>query len=843
MDWLNSAKNLISSATQTVSNFLTSLSSSATPTNIVPGFTTVSGTPQTIYPQAAYNPPPILGTLATYVAGQAQPYINAANVAYNVVQNSLDPQINQMLGTAINGINSISNQVNSWIAQSNSIMAQSNNSVNLNLTGLMGQIDRLTGGMAGNIFATINGALSTYGPMIERIVKAAMPDTFPLINSSIETITRLGNQFNNFYDVFARELQEIADENNTTIIELNNEYQRSFVESQKQIIDTIFNRINEDSGVLVEETKDILTQIGDFLSEIINGLGKLPDELVKELSRLGSNFEAHLNNTIGQSFREWRDYFHGQLNSIQSLLDDIKDGDITSYTQLSERIYKLSGNSGFINFIISVASVFPVILNLVNAPSSVLSDRMRQLAIADTEFAQLSTSELSELAIRGNITIAEYLQKMSDLGFSGSNAGKIVALRRNLLDPTTVQMLYLRGTITDEQREEALKSIGYYPDDIARLKTLYDVIPPIPDLIRMTVREVFDKGQAERLGLFRNFPEDVVPFAEKQGINREWMMKYWAAHWELPSPTMGFEMFQRNIIGEPELDDLLRALDYSPVWHDKLKQLNYNPLTRVDVRRMYGLGVMNYDEIIRAYQDIGYSPENARRLADFTVKYESKSPENPGNKERDLSLSQYLKAYKRKLRNYDDTLAAIISLGYDAGEATLLIQLEDSATQLEAYPDKTSDFRDRMVKLARNSYSKRLMDFNEAKSILTQWGYTDIEADTELHYLDLEYEIKIKDSLTNYVKSAYIEKILSRTECIDFLSANGFLAGEIDRLMGELDILALMRDKRPSIADLTKWVRGGYIDLTTYIEELQGHGIADKYIPMYIAANGLNISE
>jgi hypothetical protein len=106
----------------------------------------------------------------------------------------------------------------------------------------------------------------------------------------------------------------------------------------------------------------------------------------------------------------------------------------------------------------------------------------------------------------------------------------------------------------------------------------------------------------------------------KKGLTKEWAERYWAAHWSLPSPQQGFEMLHRGIIGRDDLLLLLRALDIMPFWRDRLIEMAFEPLNRIDVRRMYSLGVLTEQDVTTAYKDLGYNEINANRLTDFVVK-------------------------------------------------------------------------------------------------------------------------------------------------------------------------------------------------------------------------------
>ena len=135
--------------------------------------------------------------------------------------------------------------------------------------------------------------------------------------------------------------------------------------------------------------------------------------------------------------------------------------------------------------------------------------------------------------------------------------------------------------------DESLGKIGIHPDYFEMYKELSNVIPPVSDIITMAVREVFTPEIAERFGQYEDFPEPLEDWAGKKGLSKEWAERYWAAHWSLPSATQGFSMLHRGVIDQTELNMLLRAQDVMPFWRDKLTQIAYRPLTRVDVRRMY----------------------------------------------------------------------------------------------------------------------------------------------------------------------------------------------------------------------------------------------------------------
>ena len=168
---------------------------------------------------------------------------------------------------------------------------------------------------------------------------------------------------------------------------------------------------------------------------------------------------------------------------------------------------------------------------------------------------------------------------------------------------------------------DELSKIGVHNNYHGLYKELAYQIPPVADIITMAVREAFTPDIAARFGQYQDLPSEFVEWVGKKGLSKEWAERYWAAHWSLPSPQQGFEMLHRGVIGEDDVNMLMRALDIMPYWRDKLIQIAYRPLSRVDVRRMYALGVIDTSGIRKAYRDIGYNEYNADLMTKFTIAY------------------------------------------------------------------------------------------------------------------------------------------------------------------------------------------------------------------------------
>jgi len=359
------------------------------------------------------------------------------------------------------------------------------------------------------------------------------------------------------------------------------------------------------------------------------------------------------------------------------------------------------------------------------------------------------------------------------------------AFRPTLLAITEILEAHRRGIIpTKDERDEYLARMGLSQQLIDVLDRLQWYIPTAQDVIRFGVREVYTPRIAQQFGLFAE-GDDVYEKAKKDldaaGVDKETFMKYWAAHWELPSITMGFEMLHRGIIDLETMKMLLRAHDVMPFWRDKIIQVAYSPFTRVDVRRMHKLGVLSDEELVRAYMDIGYDEEKAKKLAEFTIRYNA-DPENSEQTALDRELEEFKKLTKSDLLK-----------GYRLG----------------------------------------LFDENEVRSGLVQLGYSEESAEYLIQRENFDVTMDMTDRQVNIIKNYYLTGVWDKPKTIAELGKLALPAKYIDNLMFIWEFEKNLKPKTPSKSELFKFYSEGIIDLETLKKELSNLGYSQKYIDWY----------
>jgi len=291
---------------------------------------------------------------------------------------------------------------------------------------------------------------------------------------------------------------------------------------------------------------------------------------------------------------------------------------------------------------------------------------------------RLDPSTIYQAIWRDLVPDQDWTNDLDDAGFHDDRKQVIEVVLRPKVGVSELLTQWLRHEKQDSLIDPELIAQGWTTERIAIMKELSEVIPNVGDLISMAVREAFTPATIELFKYGEDFPTAILPFTRKQGLDDEWVYKYWYAHWVLPSIGQGFQMLHRLRPGTTDvpfemedLQTLLRTADIAPFFRQRLIETAYTPLTRVDVRRMYGMGTLARDGVYNAYLDGGYNEANAELMTDFTIKFESQE-------QRDLTRSVIISAYERTVMPLEETRTSLVDIGYSTENADLFIAISDT---------------------------------------------------------------------------------------------------------------------------------------------------------------------
>lgn len=334
----------------------------------------------------------------------------------------------------------------------------------------------------------------------------------------------------------------------------------------------------------------------------------------------------------------------------------------------------------------------------------------------------LGAGDLVELWRRGLLSNVELVARLRDHGYTEERTREIMEVGRPLTAREDLVNLFWRGELDDYTFAERLLQFGYTDAQIAEVLKLTQRIPGPADLISMAVREAFRPDLIEQYQYLAEYPAEFGEWMKKQGLSEEWAQRYWVAHWALPSLTMAYEMYHRRIIEEGDLDRLFAISDIAPFWRDKLKSAAYTPLTRVDVRRMFGMGVLDRTDVYNSYLDLGYSPENAERMTQFTERYES-------TEDREQTKADILSAYRAGILSRDAAKEQLTGIGYPEEWVEYYVLLEE----WKAYQDLLKQ----EVDILQDQYIDGVLTRTDVFALLGEWNLPSAQIENYLEQWDI----------------------------------------------------------------------------------------------------------
>ncbi|MEM2860257.1 MAG: hypothetical protein QXR40_06180 [Candidatus Bathyarchaeia archaeon] len=638
-----------------------------------------------------------------------------------------------------------------------------------------------------------------------------------------DILTRIKDTIAGVISAITRKLSEIASWLGERIGDL--------AERIRAAIEAFANKIRDVYEAAAEKIRTLIATTLDKIRELISKLIAFIEQKYEQILEF---LRENVYNKIIRAGEETKELVLFKANVLTKAA-------LGQYNTLDEFINDLADPAPALGAIAAI--IGGLILSLVIAPavSSALAPALENITqLARTKFTPtlLSTSDILE-AYQRQIVDDNVLS--TELTLHGYKPHRISILKRLLRREFTVEETreaWLRGLISEQEHDERLRRLGYTPEDIAIIKKMYFALPTISDLIRMAVREVFSPEIAQKFGLFEDYPPQLTEIGRKLGLSEEVAKWYWAAHWDLPSATQGFEMFHRGIISYDELKMLLRALDVMPFWRDKLIQLSYNLPTRVDVRRMYKIGLITREEVYEFYKKLGYTDRDAEALTEFTVRYELPETYDELAKMRDSTKDKVLSEYAKGRITRENAYAILKKLDYADDDIEKFLAMADIDKEFRQSLIREEDFRELTRSQIENAYAKKMISRARALELLKEIGYDDIDANFVLDYIDYVNTMRLREKLIDAVHDAYVKRNITIDDVLVRLNEIGVSAEEAKQYLEEWDIEREIRTRKPTEAMLIRWYRKGLITLEEFIEEMKALGWADKYIEIMLKELG-----
>ena len=364
------------------------------------------------------------------------------------------------------------------------------------------------------------------------------------------------------------------------------------------------------------------------------------------------------------------------------------------------------------------------------------------------------------------------------------------------LPPEVLVTLWRRGLLGTEGLPsdfDDLRAQGWSDERIAAFTKASEVLPSPQDAVSFLAHEVFEPEMIKKYSLDSEWDKIDKSIFATIGMPEDIALLYWRNHWQHPSFGQMTEARRRQLITDEDLSDWFKLVEIPPFWRPMLMSLVWETPTRVDVRRFWDMGTIDEPRLRELYTAMGYEGQNLEdyvlwtkvyvSFPDLVARYKNgwiNSEEVLSEltalgmtsdradelfqtkfkneavarltKERDLTLSQIYKGVKVDKIDRDKGLSLISQMGYDAAEATLLLDIYAPV--------------DDEVKVVK----ARLLSKSDIKAGLKSGEFTEPQALERL--LELRYTPDDANTLLNIFKSVISppqderERALSRADII-----------------------------------------------------------------------------
>lgn len=500
---------------------------------------------------------------------------------------------------------------------------------------------------------------------------------------------------------------------------------------------------------------DVVSAITAALSGNVGPLGSFISDAFGNASAFGITGALHL---LEQEEPAIIDQFVGKLRAAGPLPDYVE----STLSAVQRREHPLP--------------VIPIIAGLIAAIFTVSSviiepemEKIRQQVYFQNPSRVTPVESVVDAAAR---SLREYptLETLARrYGYDESQFRLMVDTRLRFAEVDVLFANYFRGEIAEGQLDSGLAKLGYTDENVAYLKVAMQNIPNVSDVLRFLVRDVFIPEFVQQFGMDLEYPQDADTWAKKLGIPHEVMQLHWRAHWELPSVSLGYQMFQRSKIDETALRRLLRAQGVEPFWRDPLIAISYNPLPRVQLRQMDSVGAITDEQLLRGYLDLGYSPEQAKMQFDFTKAYNGKTKKKELADLTDSLKSRVVSAVMNATLTETEGTQLLKQVGYEDAEISAFLA-EARLLRQETLSKKVAD-------LIGKLYVDGFRTEAEARQALSEHGYIPSEVDLILREWNLEKELKTpsdsqlkgRDLTATNVITAFEDGAMTETDSLAYL--------------------------------------------------------------------------
>ena len=187
-------------------------------------------------------------------------------------------------------------------------------------------------------------------------------------------------------------------------------------------------------------------------------------------------------------------------------------------------------------------------------------------------------------------------------------------------------------------------------------------------------------------------------------------------------------LFMSGLIDERTFKEILRREGYSDIdielyieYLKEEKMTKDKDLTKSEILRLYQENLISRQKAMDMLMSLGYDPDEADYLLDLI---DLKKEAEEEKKKPALTKSTILSAFRKRLIDKQTAKELLIRLGYEEKSVEILLELEDKIRRAKDRPRERDITKSDVLKAFRIG----LIDYDTAKEFLMALGYSESEA-------------------------------------------------------------------------------------------------------------------
>jgi hypothetical protein len=452
--------------------------------------------------------------------------------------------------------------------------------------------------------------------------------------------------------------------------------------------------------------------------------------------------------------------------------------------------------------------------------------------VIDSQTARPGMKEAITAYIAGLLPEKQFKIMMQRGGAWADDWKWFIPLMCQRLTIDQVQEAWHRGLMSEAEFDAYAKMLQFgIPGDIQKLKDMSMIIPGPQDMIRLVVRDTFNPRLVTALQLDKELDENpaylewakavglgevTIKDSKGQNLTADFAKQAWYAHWDLPSPGMGYEFLHRfypeSRYGpspwlrlapkfiDKDLNDLLKANDYSPRFREHLAAVSMHPLTRVDIRRLHKDRIIDEKTVYHNFRAGGYDDVEATQMTKWVVKTSKDAELKP---EKDGLKKRTCQAYQQGTIDRNGAEKTLILAGWTQDETNLQLELCDIDSFINIAKDGIGSIK---AGFMSGVYTEK-----EARVELQTLGITDERIKQYLYLWRLKMASRRKVVAAKEVAGWFITDIIGMEEFVSRLTKLDYNAQDVTRI-----VQSTILEKATRIAKAQKQ---SYLEMQRQIEK------------------------